>query len=594
VRILGLLGDGKNPGACLVSDGALVAFVEEERVTRFKSSHGFFPARAAKACLEIAGLGSLDDIDAVAWAWDAHKYPTRMARFFARAWLRNRGRARHPLRAGPARGAGPIATVLRELDHERPATREERLRRELRAVGLAGRIPPLHFLPHHLCHAASAYHLSGFQDAAILVMDGSGEDTCTILAHGSDDRIRQLESVPIPDSLGWYYAAFTEVLGFTPYRDEGKLMGLAAYGEMTDRWEELVSRVLQVEADGSYQVNPRFTLLGHHHLANHASDELVSLCGGIRARDRALEDDHRNLAHAVQKGLERAALGLARRALQRTGSPNLCIAGGVALNCKMNGVLRTESGCERLFVQPAANDAGAALGAALLLSQQIDRTVRFPLQHTHYGPGFDNDQIRNTLDTCRLDYEKPNDVVEAAARLIADERVVGWFQGRMEFGSRALGGRSILANPCAPDMADKVNRLVKFREPWRPFCPSMSEGVESDWLESGEPAPFMIVAYDAQPGWKQRLPAVVHADGSVRPQTVSGSLSPADRPENRFRSLIDAVGGHTGQRVVLNTSFNVRGEPIVCTPLDAVRCFMGTGMEAMVAGDFLLKKKGVW
>jgi carbamoyltransferase len=582
-----------NPGAALVSDGELVAFLEEERVTRFKSSHGFFPARAAKACLEIAGLGSLDEIDAIAWAWDAPRYPLRMGASFAKAWLRSRGRTRAPARAGRARGAGPVAGVLRELDHHRPGTREERLRHELRAVGLQGRIPPLHFLPHHLCHAASAYHLSGFEDAAILVMDGSGEDTCSIIGEGRDGGIRIHESIPIPDSLGWYYAAFTEVLGFTPYRDEGKLMGLAAYGRPSDRWREAVEKVLQVEADGSYRVNPRYTLLGNHFLANHASDELVELCAGGRARDAALDDDHRDLAHAVQDGLERAALALARRALDRVGSRNLCLAGGVALNCKMNGVLRARSGCERLFVQPAANDAGAALGAALLLAERLDRPVRFELQHTHYGPGFDNDEIRRVLDTCLLDYEKPHDVIADAAELIAEDRVVGWFQGRMEFGSRALGGRSILANPCAPGIADKVNRLVKFREPWRPFCPSMSGGEESARLHGGETAPFMVVAYDAREGFAEKTPSVVHVDGSVRPQSVSGSLEPRDRPENRYRALIDTLGSHTGERVVLNTSFNVRGEPIVCTPLDAVRCFMGTGMEALVIGDFILRKKGV-
>jgi carbamoyltransferase len=184
-------------------------------------------------------------------------------------------------------------------------------------------------------------------------------------------------------------------------------------------------------------------------------------------------------------------------------------------------------------------------------------------------------------------------VIADAAELIAEDRVVGWFQGRMEFGSRALGGRSILANPCAPGIADKVNRLVKFREPWRPFCPSMSGGEESARLHGGETAPFMVVAYDAREGFAEKTPSVVHVDGSVRPQSVSGSLEPRDRPENRYRALIDTLGSHTGERVVLNTSFNVRGEPIVCTPLDAVRCFMGTGMEALVIGDFILRKKGV-
>ena len=589
--ILGLIGDGKNPGACLLRDGELVAFIEEERLTRFKSSHGFFPARSARRCLDMAGISTLDAVDAIAWGWDSTKYPGAMLRFFARSHFANRARTRNPVRAGEAPGAGAIAGVLRLVFEERPARRLERVREQLRQTGLPGRIPPVHFVSHHLAHAASVYYLSGLDHAAILVMDGSGEEACTTIAEGRGDTIRILESIPIPDSLGWYYAAFTELLGFEPYRDEGKLMGLAAYGRPDARWEEAVARVLASRPDGAYTVNPRYTLLGHHFLGNHFSDDLAALCGMARRKEEPLTDDHRNLAFAVQTGLERAALGLARRAMERVGSRNLCLAGGVSLNCKMNGVLRRESGCESLFVQPAANDSGTALGAALLLSRRIDRLVRFRLDHTHYGPGFTSDEIRETLDLCRLDYEEPPDVAEAAARLIAEDRVVGWFQGRMEFGPRALGGRSILANAVSPGTAGLVNRRVKFREPWRPFCPSMSAGFEKAWLESGETAPFMIVAYQAAEGWAEKLPSVVHVDGSVRPQTVSGALAPAGRPENRFHALLRALGGQVGYEVVLNTSFNVRGEPMVCSPLDAVRCYTGTGMDAVVIGDFLLRKR---
>jgi carbamoyltransferase len=591
VLILGLIGDGKNPGACLVRDGELVALIEEERITRYKCSHGFFPAGSARSCLKIAGVETLDAVDAIAWGWDATKYPGRMLRFFAKSYLANWTRTRNPRRDGEAPGGNAIAEVIRGVFEERPARRMQRIREQLRRIGLPGRIPPIHFIRHHLCHAASTYYLSGLDEAAILVMDGSGEEESTSIAVGRGDSIQMIESVPIPDSLGWYYAAFTELLGFEPYRDEGKLMALAAYGSPDPRFQEALDKVLSCHPDGTYEVNPRYTLLGNHYHGNHFSDDLLALCDVSRRRDGPLTDSHRNLAFAVQQGLEEAAVGLARRAMERAGSRNLCLAGGVSLNCKMNGQVRRESGCEALFVPPAANDSGTALGAALVLSQRLDRPVRFRLDHTHYGPGFSNDEVKESLELCRLDYEKPDDIVKEATRLIATDQVIGWFQGRMEFGPRALGGRSILANAASPAIAELVNRRVKFREPWRPFCPSMTAGFEKACLQDPGTAPFMIVAHQAADGWKEKLPSVVHVDGSVRPQTVSGALEPIDRPENRYHALIRAVGGQIGHEVVLNTSFNVRGEPMVCSPLDAVRCYAGTGMDAMIIGDFLLRKK---
>lgn len=590
MRILGLIGDGKNPAACLIDSGELVALIEEERVNRYKNSHNLFPAFAVKNCLSMAGLKDLEDIDAIAWGWDCNKYPLTMLGSFAKAYVRSWGKTRRPYVAHPTLGDSAVGEVLRRVAEDRPARRHERIRTELRRLGIPGPIPPVHFFNHHLSHAASTYYLSGFEDAAIVVIDGSGEDISTTIFQGRGDTITPLDEIPIPDSLGWYYAAFTELLGFEPYSDEGKLMGLAAFGHADPRWTEVVDKVLQCHADGTYSVNPRYTLLGNHYYGSQLSDELVELCGILRGRNEELTDDHRNLAFAVQQGLEKAALGLVRRALERSGSKNLCLAGGVSLNCKMNGVLRRNSGCQAIFVQPAANDVGTALGAALLLSHQNGQPVRFRLEHTHYGPGFDNDEIKKALDICQQPYQTPEDITGEAAKLILQDKIVGWFQGRMEFGSRALGGRSILANPFIEKMDDKVNRQVKFREPWRPFCPSMAKGQEEIWLKDGEEAPFMIVAYDAKEEWISRLPSVVHVDGSVRPQTVSGTIGPLDRPENRYRALLDAIGKETGAGIVLNTSFNVRGEPIVCTPLDAIRCFAGTGIDALVIGDYLLYK----
>lgn len=582
--ILGLNGDATNPAACVLRDGQLVAFIEEERLTRLKSSHGLFPSHSAKACLQMAGIRSLDQVDAIAWGWDAHKYPLRMLGFFARAYLAHPVRA--PFRAGQATGQGGIGEVLRELMDKRPARRLQRIREQLRHVGLPGRIPPVHFINHHLCHAASAYYLSGFDEAAILVLDGSGEETCTSISQARSDSITRRESLTMPHSLGWFYAAFTELLGFTPYGDEGKLMGLAAYGRPDPRMQAMVETVLRDEGGGLYRVEPRYTLLGNHYLGTHFSDELAELTGLHRPPGAPITQAHRDLAYAVQEKLEEVGVALAMRAMQLTGSRKLCLAGGVALNCKMNGAIAQRSGCESLFVQPAANDAGAALGAALVVARQLGRLVRSRLKHTQYGPAFSNDEIRATLDLCGAEYSMPDDIACAAAELVAQGQVVGWFQGGMEFGARALGGRSILANPADPTMSDRVNGRVKFREPWRPFCPSMSEAFAREWLDGAQHAEFMAVAYPALPGWQQRLPAVVHVDGSVRPQVVDPQVQPL------YHAYIAALANHTGHAATLNTSLNVRAEPVVATPLDALRCFTGTGMDALAIGDLLLTKRG--
>ena len=284
-------------------------------------------------------------------------------------------------------------------------------------------------------------------------------------------------------------------------------------------------------------------------------------------------------------------IALAKRAISATGNTALCIAGGVGLNCKANGAILQQAGCCCVFVQPAANDAGTALGAALVLAARMGTLAPTPLQHTHFGPAFSQDDIQNTLEHACLDYQTPHDIAQATADLVARDQVVGWFQGHMEFGSRALGGRSILANPANPNINAIVNGRVKFREAWRPFCPSMTAGTENNWLAHAQPAPFMTTAFAAQAGWQDTLPSVVHVDGTVRPQTVSPDRLPPERPESRFYDVIEHLGTHIGHPVVLNTSLNVRGEPIVCRPSEAIACFLSTDMDALAIGDFLLTKR---
>jgi carbamoyltransferase len=602
MNVLGILGFGMNPGACLLRDGELVAFAEEERFTRFKGSHGFFPGKSIEYCLAEAGL-KLGDVHKIAFAWDSNKYPYLMFRQLARQYVKYRGAASRAYRKQPGDGGNVLMAASNVLKYTPGHLREE-IMLGLRASGIMGDVPPVEFVSHHLCHAYSTYFCSPFNEALVLTLDGSGEDNCTQLAIGRGDRLEVKENILIPHSLGWFYAAFTAYLGFIPYRDEGKLMGLAALGEARraqNPWPERLSRILKV-SNGSYEVDPLYTKFGGHYYAERFTDALVkfvtdydpslgpigygekiALNGGPPV-GKYLDPKYVDLAWAVQEKLEQAAKALVERAVREYGIKNLCIAGGVGLNCKMNGELLQATAIDNIFVQPAANDAGTAIGAAMIVAQAGGDKIWNRLEHVYYGPGFSNAEIKKALDGCKVPYEESKDVVTRVADDLAAGKIVAWFQGRMEFGSRALGGRSIIANPVFPGMKEKVNNQVKYREGWRPFCPSMLDEAKDDYLQGACEAPFMIVAFPIKEDKRALIPSAVHVDGTVRPQTIKRDVNP------RFHALISEVGKRTGHPVILNTSFNVRGEPIICAPLDAVRCFYSTGLDTLAIGDFVLSK----
>ena len=604
MNVVGVIGFGKNPGACLLRDGKLVAFAEEERFTRFKGSHGFFPGKSVEYCLREAGL-QLGDVHRIAFAWDGGKYPYQMVGHFARQFVKYRGaanRAYHRERNG---SGGNIISAVANIFKYTTDTLTEEIRLGLRAQGLKGDVPKVEFVSHHLCHAYSTYFCSPFRESLVLTLDGSGEDNCTQLAIGRGDTLTVKDNILIPHSLGWFYAAFTAYMGFVPYRDEGKLMGLAALGEerrAQNPWPERLSKILRV-ANGTYEVDPTYTKFGGHYFAERFTDALVKfitdfdpslepIAYGEKASrnggppvSKYLDPKYVDLAWGVQEKLEEAAKAMVTRAVQEHGIKNLCVAGGVGLNCKMNGELLSATPIERIFVQPAANDAGTAIGAAMIVAQQHGESVWNELEHVYYGPGYSNAEIKAALDGCKVSYEEPSDIVTRVADDLAQGKIYGWFQGRMEFGSRALGGRSIIANPVFPGIKDKVNNEVKYRESWRPFCPSMLDEAKGDYLQGACEAPFMIVAFPVKEEKRAMIPSAVHVDGTVRPQTITEHANP------RFHELVSEVGKRSGHPVILNTSFNVRGEPIVCSPLDAVRCFYATGLDAMAIGDFLLVKR---
>jgi carbamoyltransferase len=432
------------------------------------------------------------------------------------------------------------------------------------------------YVHHHLAHAISAYAYSGFEDTAVLVIDGRGAWEATSLWHGRDGRLEHLWTIPWPNSLGLFYAQFTDFLGFTPYSDEWKVMGLAPYGE-----PGLNLREFLVPDDNPYYVASRL-LLGHHSAPLAA---IESRLGPRRLPESEIAAAHKNLAFAVQDACETAMLTLARVAVTQTRTRSLCLAGGVALNSKANGKILSTGTVDRIFVQPAASDDGACLGS--VLAPQLDSGGALPvrkMRHAFLGPESSDKEIETALLTYKIRHTRVSDPAATAAELLATGKIVGWFQGRMEFGPRALGGRSILADPRDPEMTAKVNNAVKFREWWRPFAPSLLAECAADYIESATDSPFMILTAQVRPDKRSVIPAVTHADGSARPQTVEREVNPL------YWRLISEFGRRTGVPVVMNTSFNLRGEPIVNSPADAVRTFFSSGMDALFMGNFLVEK----
>ena len=590
MNILGIIAVdvGGHPSACVLRDGRLVAFAEEERFVRVKQARGYFPSHSLRFCLDEAGLG-LKDIDFIAFGWDATAYRWRFPLFLARSFVshRLRGRRAHPRPSAPGRPqfGSAVLSGIRSLVSFQPRTLTESIVLGLRDAGFTdGLIPPVVFVRHHLAHAASAYYCSGYDESAILVFDGHGEENTTTIFRGEGKRITRLKEINIPHSLGWFYSAFTEFLGWNPNEGEVKLMGLAPFGAPDPDVEKLVREVLQITGEG-YRIDADYLFYGPRSYGRFFSDAIVERLGPPRGRGEPLTDRHRSIARAVQDRLEEVGVHLASIALRVAGSRRLCLAGGVALNCKMNGELHRRGVADEIFVQPLAYDGGVSLGAAQALAAEKGDDPRFEMDHLFWGPAYGNDEIEAVLRASRARYRRSTRVAEEAAQMIADGKIVGWFQGRMEGGPRALGGRSILADPRNPEMKDLVNDRVKFREAWRPFALSILEEHFADYVKKPAKSPFMIMAFDVADARRSDIPSAMHSgDHTTRPQTVSRKTSPL------YWELIERFRGITGVPGVLNTSFNVKDEPIVCTPRDALRCFYGTGMDSLVIGDCILEK----
>ncbi len=543
--------------ACLLRDGEELFAVAEERLSRVKHD-ARFPALAIQACLDFARVRP-DQLDFVCFGWS----PPRALYF-------------HDL-ACYLKGKQPISylNVLNStryflsMWHQRGG--QSRFTHSFSPIRARMR-----FVDHHLAHAISAYAYSGFEEAAILVVDGRGAWEATSIWRGRGGRIEHVLTIPWPNSLGLFYAAFTGYLGFHPNSDEWKVMGLAPYGGPGVDLREFI-----VPDDNPYRVNAQCLVDSR----TDGSAQIELQLGPRRVPESEIDARHKDTAFAVQDACERAMLALARRAVETTRCRNLCLAGGVALNSKANGKIAASGLVDQIFIQPAAGDDGVCLGAAL--APCLEAGGRLPIckmRHAYLGPENADAEIEKVLRTYKLRYTRVADPAVVAAQMLADGKILGWFQGRMEFGPRALGGRSILADPRDPEMNAKVNNAVKFREWWRPFAPSLLAESAGEYLEQVSDSPFMILTAQVRPEKRAVIPAVTHVDGSARPQTVTRDVNPL------YWRLIKEFGDRTGVPVIMNTSFNLGGEPIVASPTDAVRTFFSSGMDALIIGEYMVEK----
>lgn len=561
--VLGL-SNMRDAAAALVSDGRIVAAAEEERFVRQKHVTAL-PVHAIRYCLREAGI-ALGDVEAIAVPW---KY-WQVGR---RTWLAVTTMMRSP-QLFRVKGTRSLERVSREW------MELFRLRQELTQRVDSVRSRPV-FLDHHLCHAASSFLVSPFERSAILVVDGASEADTTLMALGEGTQITVLDRTPLPHSLGQFYAAMTAFLGFRPDQDEYIVMGLAAAGEPTFA-AALRREIVRLLPQGRFESNTR---LLDFHLARVGLfvGEFVRLFGPKRQPMDEVTQRHRDLAASAQLILEETLLHLGRHLRTVTQAESLCLAGGVAYNCVANGRLRAELGFSHVYVPPAAGDSGAALGAALWWTARRGGIAARPSMPAYLGPQFDEDACRAALARVSLVAESLTDtqLCERVAAELARGRLVFWYQGRMEWGPRALGNRSLLADPRREDMRELINSKVKCREPFRPFAPSVLDERAREFFDLPAASPFMQFTVRVKASAKGIIPAVTHVDGTARVQTVTREMNP------RFYDLLETFGRLTGVPVLLNTSFNVQ-EPIVCSPDDAVRCFMRTQVDWLVLGNLLV------
>lgn len=537
VYILGISGgfhEGNlDTAAVLLKNGTIIAGVEEERLSRVKHAPGTFPKRAIMFCLEYAGI-SIKEIDYLAF---------HMATY---------------------------ADIVEEINAYMNFH--------------FGHCPEVKCVDHHMAHAVGTYYMSGYDEAKIITIDFSGDKICTTLNHGKGDTVTRLKEYRTPDSLGIFYALLTQYLGFKMMSHEYKVMGLSGYGTHDSALENTFDQILRVE-DKKYEFNKNIFKETKSLQQSLYSEELLKLLGPNRKSYEPITAKEKNLAYAAQRQFEKACLALLKDISSTCSTKNLCLAGGSTLNCVMNSVLLETEYVENIYVPYGAGDAGTAFGAAFMIARELGFKIEKD-QSPFWGPEYSNEQIKYDLDMLKLPYRRleEEELLEYVSAEITRGKIIGWFQGRAEFGARALGNRSILADPKDPGMQDKINKCIKFRESFRPFAPSVTLEDAHNYFKNTYPTPYMNLTFKVT---TDRLPAITHVDGTARVQTVSREDNPL------YYKLIKKVGEKSGIPMVLNTSLNIMEQPIVCAPREALTVFGATGMDILVLNNYVLAKEAI-
>lgn len=554
---------GHDPAACLLEDGKIIAAAEEERFVRVKHAPDYFPVHAIQYCLSVKNV-TLDGVEKIVFAREKNfKTFFKVAWYFLAHFPRTMAEAEYMRSLMIVQMKGLMSAIFGRAPYQQI----------FKIVG--GRTRRIYSFDHHTCHAASAYFGSGFADAAILCMDGKGEATAISLWHGKDGVLHEIGRQGIFDSLGYLYGSFTDFLGFRMNDGEYKVMGMAAYGRASHSFDDVI-----VVDEKGVKINTRYSL--YPFSLKHLAARFPQIAKEYN--ESAPPKENADIAATLQERLERAALWYAKKLLSQVPTKNLCFAGGVALNVKMNKAIWESGIAKRLWIQPAAGDMGNVLGAAWLLYYQKTAQMPDPMTHLYLGPEYGADEIGASLARHGVSYTKPVDIAEAVAKFLAEKKIIAWFQGRMEFGPRALGARSVLADPRSEEMKEVINAKVKFREPFRPFCPSFLEGHGEELFETYLSSPYMVMSFSVRPEWRTKIPAVCHVDNTARPQEVAMYAHPL------FARMIECFYKKTGVPVVLNTSLNVRGEPIVNTPDEAITFFQKTDVDFLAVGPYLVTK----
>ncbi len=568
--ILGINAAFHDSSACLLHDGKLVAAAEEERFTHFKFakrpvpfSTWELPFHAIDFCLKAAGI-HLRDVDHVAYSFDPYLLLDSEHACDSSIEV--------PLHyTDSGNGINPWEPLMLTYMVNAPAQLADGWPHHLQARFLNSRPSDWqwHFVEHHTAHAASAFYPSPFDKAAILTMDGRGELATTTYNTGDGNTMARIGQVNLPDSFGLLYERVTTHLGFMHSGDEYKVMALASYGEPV--FLDVFREMIKTGSHGKYTIDWR---------------DMTGLFGPRRLRHEEFTRKHFDIAHSLQKALEENVLRITSWLMKETGNRNLCFAGGVALNCVLNARMAALDEVDRMWVQPASGDSGTALGAALVVDKQLRSRAGkdFVMTHAFWGPGYSNDEIEKFLVKSKLTFRRSEDPAGDAARLLAGNKIIGWYQGRMEYGPRALGSRSILASPVEASMQARLNE-IKDREDFRPVAPVVLEEDAPEWFEGAEVSPFMLFVYQVKKDKAGKIPAVRHVDGTARIQTINADQHPL------YYNLLKKFKELTGVPVLVNTSFNTLGKPIVCTPRDAVECFWTSPFDALVIGSFIIEKE---